>query len=62
MRGRANVMRRTRVGMEKECILDLGMGELWNWKMIIGGDSEEVCCGGLDGCVCVERRGRMCRY
>ena len=32
-------MIRTRVEKEKGCIFDLGVGELWNWK-IIGGDSE----------------------
>ena len=63
MRGRAKAMRRIRVEKGKGCIFDLGVGELWNWKRLEGdldnrwGEAEEVCCGGLDGCVCVEEGG-----
>ena len=63
MRGRAKAMRRIRVEKGKGCIFDLGVGELWNWKRLEGdldnrwGEAEEVCCGGLDGCVCVKEGG-----
>ena len=45
-----------KVEREGRCILDLGVGKLWNWTGI--GEGIGPCCSGLEDCVCVEEGGR----